>query len=80
MDNKQMAEVAVALQAITKEPKWIRTRKCGCPDLGCRFKGTNTTCPKESSKDAIWLWASNPSKASTVIDIDEEIEAILESL
>lgn len=40
---------------------WVRTIKCGCGE--CRFHNpADGICPKGTSKEAVWLWASDFSK------------------
>jgi hypothetical protein len=55
----------------------VRTIKCGCGNCQLR-KNVADTCPQESSKDAIWLWASDFSveERSNGDDIVEMMEDI----
>lgn len=45
---------------VVSKKVWVRTRKCGCGN--CAFLPISHICPRESAKDAIWLWARRNEK------------------
>jgi len=57
--------------------KQVRSILCGCGDCAIR-RDVSGTCPQATSKDAIWLWHSDPKDTGSISTEEFSIDEIME--